>query len=34
VKFRTSFANKADVVETVSLDREGGTWRVVGITIG
>ncbi|MBM6576120.1 DUF4019 domain-containing protein [Microvirga sp. SRT01] len=34
VKFRTSFANKADVVETVSRDREGGTWRVVGITIG
>jgi DNA-binding CsgD family transcriptional regulator len=34
VKFRTSFANKADVVETVSLDREGGTWRVVGITVG
>ena len=33
VKFRTSFANKADAVETVSLDREDGDWRVVGITI-
>ena len=33
VKFRTRFANKADAVETVSLDREDGTWRVVGITI-
>ncbi len=34
VKFRTQFAKKADVVETVTLDREGGTWRVVGVTIG
>lgn len=33
VKFRTSFANKADAVETVSLDREDDNWRVVGITI-
>jgi DNA-binding CsgD family transcriptional regulator len=33
VKFRTSFANKADALETVSLDREKGAWRVVGITI-
>jgi DNA-binding CsgD family transcriptional regulator len=31
VKFRTSFANKADVIETVSLAREGSNWRVVGI---
>ena len=31
VKFRTSFANKADVIETVSLAREGSDWRVVGI---
>ena len=31
VKFRTSFANKADAIETVSLAREGGDWRVVGI---
>ena len=33
VKFRTSLANKADAVETVSLAREGGTWKVVGIYI-
>ncbi len=33
VKFRTSFANKADAVETVSLDREDGQWRVVGIFV-
>ena len=33
VKFRTRFANKADAVETVSLEREGGEWRVVGVTI-
>lgn len=31
VKFRTNFANKADVIETVSLAREGGEWKVVGI---
>lgn len=30
VKFRTSFANKADAVETVSLAREDGSWKVVG----
>lgn len=35
VKFRTRFANKAEeTLETVSLDREDGVWRVVGITIG
>jgi len=34
VKFRTSFANKADVVETVTLEREDGNWRVVGVTVG
>ena len=33
VKFRTRFANKADAVETVSLAREDGTWRIVGIYI-
>ena len=31
VKFRTDFANRKGVVETVSLDREGDSWRVVGI---
>jgi DNA-binding CsgD family transcriptional regulator len=30
VKFRTSFANRAGVVETVTLVREGGAWKVVG----
>ena len=34
VKFRTRFANKADVLETVTLDRADGDWRVVGVTIG
>jgi DNA-binding CsgD family transcriptional regulator len=34
VKFRTSFANKSDTVETVTLERESGVWRVVGVTIG
>ena len=33
VKFRTSFANRADVLETVSLAREGSDWKVVGIYI-
>lgn len=33
VKFRSSFANKADVIETVSLAREGSEWRVVGIYV-
>lgn len=33
VKFRTNFANKASAVETVSLVREGGTWKVAGIYI-
>ncbi len=30
VKFRTSFANRANVVETLTLSREGQAWRVVG----
>ena len=34
VKFRTRFANKAEAVETVTLDREDGNWRVVGVMIG
>lgn len=33
VKFRTSFANRPGVVETVSLVREGQAWRVVGYWI-
>lgn len=33
VKFRTRFANRAEAVETVTLDREDGAWRVVGVMI-
>ena len=33
VKFRTTFANKADALETVSLNRENGAWRIAGVTI-
>ncbi|WP_298398083.1 DUF4019 domain-containing protein [Sphingobium sp.] len=33
VKFRTSYANKADAIETVSLDKEDGLWSVAGVTI-
>jgi DNA-binding CsgD family transcriptional regulator len=33
VKFRTRFANKAEAIETVTLDREEGRWRVVGVMI-
>jgi DNA-binding CsgD family transcriptional regulator len=33
VKFRTSYANKAGTIETLSLVREGDEWRVVGCTI-
>ena len=33
VKFRTSFANKPDAVETVTLDRENGVWRVFGVYV-
>lgn len=33
VKFRTSFVNKAEAIETVTFVREGTAWRVVGIFI-
>ena len=33
VKFRARYANKADATEILSLADEGGSWRVVGITI-
>jgi DNA-binding CsgD family transcriptional regulator len=33
VKFRTDYANKAGTIETLSLVREGGEWRVVGVTV-
>ena len=31
VKFRSSFAAKPEAIETVSLVREGGVWKVAGI---
>jgi DNA-binding CsgD family transcriptional regulator len=34
VKFRTRFANKTEAIETVTLDRENGGWRIVGVMIG
>lgn len=33
VKFRTSFANKPDATETLTLVREDSTWKVVGYWI-
>ena len=33
VTFRTSFANKANAIEKVSLERVGNDWRVAGVTI-
>ena len=33
VKFRTSFARKAEAIETLSLSRENESWKVVGYTI-
>lgn len=33
VKFRTRFTHKADAIETVTLEREDGAWRIVGIII-
>lgn len=33
VRFQTNFANKAGATETLSLTREGGSWRVVGYFI-
>jgi DNA-binding CsgD family transcriptional regulator len=33
VRFRTNFANKAGATETLSLAREGESWRVVGYYI-
>lgn len=34
VKFRTSFANRSNIIETLTLVREDGAWRVVGCMIG
>ncbi len=33
IKFRADFAKKAGAIETVSLAREDGIWRVEGVTI-
>lgn len=33
VKFRTSFANRPNAVETVTLAREGGVWKVIGVWV-
>jgi DNA-binding CsgD family transcriptional regulator len=33
VKFKTSYVNKADAIETVSLVWEDGGWKVVGVFI-
>jgi DNA-binding CsgD family transcriptional regulator len=33
VKFETRFANRASALETVTLSREGGVWKVVGYGI-
>lgn len=33
LKFRTRFATGGEKVETVTLDQEGGAWKVVGVTI-
>lgn len=33
IKFRTSFTNRANATETVTLEREGSDWRVVGYWI-
>jgi DNA-binding CsgD family transcriptional regulator len=33
VRFRTDFANKASATETLSLTREGESWRIVGYYI-
>ncbi|WP_267433603.1 DUF4019 domain-containing protein [Sphingomonas sp. GM_Shp_1] len=34
VRFNTRFDNAAEVVETVTLERENGGWRVAGIYVG
>lgn len=33
VQFRTDFANKKGAIETIALNREGGTWKVAGIYV-
>ncbi|OWK29605.1 helix-turn-helix domain-containing protein [Sphingomonas mucosissima] len=33
VQFRTDFASKKGAIETIALNREGGTWKVAGIYV-
>jgi DNA-binding CsgD family transcriptional regulator len=33
IRFKTDYANKAGVTETISLARENGAWRVAGIYV-
>lgn len=33
VKFRTNFANRPSAIETVTLAREDGAWKVVGVWV-
>lgn len=33
VRFRTRFANRPDAVETVTLAREDGAWKIVGVWV-
>lgn len=34
VRFNTRFGTSADIVETVTLERENGEWRIAGIYVG
>lgn len=34
IRFRTSFANRGEMTETVSLVREDGAWKILGYWIG
>ena len=34
VRFNTRFGTSADIVETLTLEREDGAWRVAGIYVG
>jgi DNA-binding CsgD family transcriptional regulator len=33
IKFKAQYANRAEAIETVSLEPEGDGWKVVGVTI-
>lgn len=34
IRFRTSFANRGEMTETISLVREDGAWKILGYWIG